>query len=25
MQETAKHFPRIAQDIGKRYFLSHPR
>jgi hypothetical protein len=21
MQETAKHFPRIAKDVGKRYFL----
>ncbi len=25
MQETAKHFPRIAQDVGKRYFLNHAR
>ena len=25
MQETAKHFPRIAQDIGRRYFLAHAR
>ena len=25
MKETAKHFPQIAQDIWKRYFLSHVR
>ncbi|MGZ8688657.1 MAG: hypothetical protein ACXWZP_09540, partial [Gaiellaceae bacterium] len=22
MTETAKHFPRIARDVGKRYFLA---
>jgi hypothetical protein len=25
MVETAKHFPRIAKDVGKRYFLQHRR
>ncbi len=25
MEETAKHFPRIAQDVGKRYFLKRAR
>ena len=23
MTETAKHFPRIARDVGKEYFLAH--
>ena len=25
MVETAKHFPRIAKDVGKHYFLQHRR
>ncbi len=25
MTETAKHFPRIARDIGRRYFLDGPK
>ena len=25
MTETAKHFPRIARDVGRKYFLGHPR
>ena len=24
MTETAKHFPRIARDVGRHYFLSDP-
>ena len=24
MTETAKHFPRIARDVGRHYFLSGP-
>jgi hypothetical protein len=24
MTETAKHFPRVARDVGKRYFLAAP-
>ncbi len=23
MTETAKHFPRIARDVGRQYFLEH--
>ena len=25
MTETAKHFPRIARDVGRHYFLSDPK
>jgi hypothetical protein len=25
MTETAKHFPRIARDVGRRYFLGHSK
>ena len=25
MTETAKHFPRIARDVGRQYFLGHPK
>ena len=25
MTETAKHFPRIAKDVGKRHFLEGPK
>ena len=25
MTETAKHFPRIARDVGRKYFLDRPK